>query len=73
MSLLYKCMLKLNIPENWAEKPPPSLFCLFVRDQDHTAHVEYPCPHNTNMDSDSSYPNIFFTLPILSTFQNTHI
>ena len=20
------------IPENWAEKPPPPLFCLFVRD-----------------------------------------
>ena len=22
-SLLYECMLKLNIPEKWAEKPPP--------------------------------------------------
>ena len=34
-------MLKINIPENWAEKPPPSLFCLFVRDPAHVAHVEY--------------------------------
>ena len=22
-SLLYECMLKINISENWAEKPPP--------------------------------------------------
>ena len=36
-------MLKINIPENWAEKPPsPSLFCLFVRDPAHVARVEYP-------------------------------
>ena len=34
-------MLKIMIPENWAEKPPPS-FCLFVRDLTHVVHVEYP-------------------------------
>ena len=33
-------MLKINIPENWAEKPP-SLFCLFIRDPAHVVHVEY--------------------------------
>ena len=34
-------MLKINIPENWAEKHPPQpLFCLFVRDLTHVAHVE---------------------------------
>ena len=33
-------MLKINIPENWAEKPPP-LFCLFIRNPAHVAHVEY--------------------------------
>ena len=30
-------------------------------------------PHTTNPHSDFSYPNIFFRLPTLSTFQNTHI
>ena len=30
-------------------------------------------PHTTNPHSDSSYPNILFRLPTLSTFQNTHI
>ena len=29
------------IPENWAEKPP-SLFCLFIRDQACITQVEYP-------------------------------
>ena len=33
-------MLKRKIPESWAEKPP--YFCLFVRDQAHVMHVEYP-------------------------------
>ena len=33
-------MLKINIPENWAEKPPPP-FCLFVRDPPCVTHVEY--------------------------------
>ena len=28
-------MLKINIPENWAEKPHLSLFCLFMRDPAH--------------------------------------
>ena len=30
------------IPENWAEKPPPPLFCLFVMDRAHITQVEYP-------------------------------
>ena len=41
-------MLKIMIPENWAEKPPIPLFCLFIT-QDHGAYdwacitqVEYP-------------------------------
>ena len=34
-------MLKIMIPENWAEKPP-SLFCLFVRDPARITCVEYP-------------------------------
>ena len=29
--------------------------------------------HTTNLHSDSFYPNIFFRLPTLSTFPNTHI
>ena len=29
------------IPENWAEKPPPPLFCLFVRDWACVTQVEY--------------------------------
>ena len=39
-SILYQFMVKIKIPENWAEKPPP--FCLFVRDPAHVNHVEYP-------------------------------
>ena len=30
-------------------------------------------PHTTNPQSDSSYPNTFFRLPTLSTFQISHI
>ena len=33
-------MLKINIPENWAEKPP-SFFCLFIRDPTCVIHVKY--------------------------------
>ena len=65
-------MLKIEIPENWAEKPPPFLpFC------------ERPglcCPYGIPMvpilqihTQDFSYPNIFFRLQTLSTFQNTRI
>ena len=35
-------MLKILIPENWAEKPPtPSLFCLFIMDRarSHTGRI----------------------------------
>ena len=60
----YNSRLKVMIPKNWAEKPPP-LFCLFVRDQARVTQVEYPrSPY-----SDSSYPNIFYRLPTLSGFQ----
>ena len=34
-------MLKIMIPETWAEKPP-SLFGLFIRDLAYVPHVEYP-------------------------------
>ena len=35
-------MLKIMIPKDWAEKPPPPLlFCLCMRDPAHVAHVEY--------------------------------
>ena len=34
-------MLKIMIPEDWAEKPSP-LFWFCVRDPAHAAHVEYP-------------------------------
>ena len=72
-SLLYECMLKLNIPKNWAERPPP-LFCLFVRDQTILHMWNTHGPHNSNMHSDCSYPNIFFRLPTLSTFSKySHI
>ena len=40
-SILYQFMVKIKIPENWAEKPS-SLFCLFVRDPARVVHVEYP-------------------------------
>ena len=63
-------MLKITIPENGAEKPH---FLLFVRDPVHVTHAEAHGPHTTDPHSDSSYPNIFFKLPTLSTFQNTHI
>ena len=35
-------MLKIMIPENWAEKSPPPLFCLFITDQARVTQVEYP-------------------------------
>ena len=36
-------MLKIMIPENWAEKPPtPSLFWLFVTDLARITQVEIP-------------------------------
>ena len=38
-------MLKINIPENWAEKPPPGNFeqlCLFVRDLTHVTTCGIP-------------------------------
>ena len=42
-SIQYESILKIVIPEIWAEKPPdPPLFCLFVRDLTHVTHVEYP-------------------------------
>ena len=65
-------MLKIMIPENWIEKPH-SLFCLFIRDLGHVPHVEYQGTHITNLHSDSSYPNIFFSTPTLSTYRITHI
>ena len=34
-------MLKINIPAKWAEKPPPCIFCLFMRDPARVTHVEY--------------------------------
>ena len=40
-SILYQFMVKIKIPENWAEKPS-SPFCLFVRDSARVVHVEYP-------------------------------
>ena len=57
------------IPENWAEKPPPSF--LPFHQGPGLCHTQGP--HTTNPYSDSSYPNIFYRLPTLSTFQNTHI
>ena len=63
-------MLKIMIPENWAEKPPP---CLFIMDWAGVTQVEYSWSPYYNPYSDSSYPNIFYRLPTLSTFQNTHI
>ena len=53
--------------------PPPTisafscLFCMML-------HIwNTHGPHTINPHSDSSYPNIFFRLPTLTTFQNTHI
>ena len=58
-SLKYESMIKIKIPENLAEKL--------------TSHMKHTYgPHSTNPHSDSSYSYIFFSLPTLSTFQNTH-
>ena len=38
----YSFRLKIMILENWAEKPPPPHFCLFVMDWARVTQVEYP-------------------------------
>ena len=67
--------ISCNFQQLWfqvAEKPP--LFSAFSSEPRTILHMwNTHGPHNTNTHSDSSYPNIFFRLPILSTFQNTHI
>ena len=68
-------MLEIMIPENLAEKPPPPPKRKGdpVRDSAHVTQENTHGPHTTNPHSDSSYPNIFYRIPTLSTFQNTHI
>ena len=57
-----------------AEKPPPHFFFFLFWETQLASHrwITHGL-HNTNPHSDSSYPNIFFRSPTLSTFQNTHI
>ena len=66
-------MIKIKIPENLAEKTP-LIFSAFSWETQLTSHMwnTYGL-HTTNPHSDSSYSNIFFRLPTLSTCQNTHI
>ena len=74
-SIQYESILKIVIPENWAEKPLILLFSAFLWE---TWLMSYMWNshglHTTNLHSDSSYLNIFFKLPTLSTFSKySHI
>ena len=58
---------------SWQKSQPPS-FSAFLWETKLMSHMwNTHGPHTTNPHSDSSYLNIFFRLPTLSTFQNTHI
>ena len=57
-----------------AGRNPPSPWEETRWDTQLTSHMENTHgPHTTNPHSDSSYPNIFYRIPALSTFQSTHI
>ena len=57
---------------SWQKSPPPSISTFSWETQLTLYMWNTHGLHTTNPHSDSSYPNIFFRLPTLSSFQNTY-
>ena len=65
---------KPQVGSNRPKSSPPPLFSAFSWETRLVSHMwNTHGPHTTNPHSDSSYSNIFFRLPALSSFLNTRI